>query len=128
MDVVMTIPKGRWKEWLSEGDLATGSMTPAEWEETNEYGLTFGRGGRLPKIEVGERVYIVAHGRLRGFSPLVGIGRGERFGGRLGSNALIRRGGAVAVTIDEEIRGFQGFRYRWWNRVKEYPFPDWADV
>lgn len=128
MDVVMTVPKGRWAEWVEEGDLATGSMTPAQWEEINEYGMTFGRGGRIPKIEPGELVYIVAHGKLRGYSPLVKIGKGERFGGRIGSNALIRRGGAVAVTIDEEIRGFQGFRYRWWDRAREYPFPNWTEV
>ena len=37
----------------------------------------------------------------------------------------MREGGAQAVTIDEEIRGFQGVRKRWWPRELERPFPDW---
>jgi hypothetical protein len=39
--------------------------------------------------------------------------------------ALVRHGDAVAVTIDEFVRGFRGWRYRWWNRDIETPFPDW---
>lgn len=39
--------------------------------------------------------------------------------------ALVRRAGAVAVTIPEPITGFRGWRYRWWPREAEVPFPDW---
>ena len=39
--------------------------------------------------------------------------------------AQVRAGGAEAVTIPETIRGFQGYRYRWWRRYSEVPFPDW---
>lgn len=38
---------------------------------------------------------------------------------------LIRRGGAVAVTIPQQIPGFRGFRYCWWDRALEVPFPEW---
>jgi hypothetical protein len=75
--------------------------------------------GTPPKIESGDRVYIVAHGRLRGYAPLHALQHGQE------GWALVRRGGARAVTIDEPIRGFQGWRYRWWNRDDEKPFPDW---
>lgn len=127
-DVVVTVPKALWEEWLDEGDTAydNGSLVgwPAAWECTLEYGFITGK--RIPKIEPGERVYIVAHGKLRGYSPLLKIGAGERFGGAPGSAAMIRRGDAVAVTIDEPIRGFQGFRYRWWDYADEKPFPLWT--
>lgn len=126
MDVVVTVPKAKWPEWLSEGDLANGDQ-PAIWDGEQEYGFTFGAGAHVPDIEPGERVYVVAHGKLRGYSPLVEIDTvsPERFGGQPGGFALVRLGDAVAVTIGLEIRGFQGWRYRWWNRAAEEPFPDW---
>lgn len=109
--------------WLGEGDLALVDA-PAPWGEEYEYGFVI-TGRRPPKIEAGERVYIVAHARLRGYAPLVGIGDGSRFGGKPASKALIRRNGAVAVTRPGDITGFQGWRYRWWERDEEIPFPDW---
>jgi hypothetical protein len=27
--------------------------------------------------------------------------------------------------VDEQVPGFMGFRYRWWDRSIEVPFPDW---
>ena len=89
-----------------------------------EYGFTMG-GASHPQIVPEERVYIVAHGRLRGYAPFVYFDDGERFGGRPGSWALVRRGQAVACTIPGPVRGFQGWRYRWWKRAVEIPFPDW---
>lgn len=77
-------------------------------------------GGYAPIMKRGERVYVVYNGKLRGYAPL---GRIEPDGPR--RFALVRHGGAVAVTIDEEIRGFRGWRYRWWDRAKERPFPEW---
>jgi len=38
---------------------------------------------------------------------------------------LVRRNGAEAVTISDPIVGFQGWRYRWWDRSAEVPFPEW---
>jgi hypothetical protein len=32
------------------------------------------------------------------------------------------------VTIADPIRGFQGWRNRWWDRADELPFPNWQDV
>lgn len=127
MDVVATVPKGRWAEWLTEGDLADGTPDPQQWEELSEYGMTFGGGLSVPDAEPGDRLYIVAHGKLRGFAPITEIDteNPERFGGKPGGFAIVRRGGAVAVTVGLEIRGFQGWRYRWWNRAAEVPFPDW---
>lgn len=128
-DVVVTVPKRLWAEWLSEGDLADGGAQPAPWEELAEYGFNLGPGLAVPDINPGERVYVVAHGRLRGYSPLVDVERDStRFGGRPGTTALVRHGGAVASTIAETVRGFQGWRYRWWDRAAEIPFPDWREA
>lgn len=109
----MTVPKGRWADWLEEGDLAN-----QEWSGQD---YAFYLGGNPPSMIAGERVYIVAHGKLRGYSPLRWIDDSigwNRF-------ALIRGGDAVAVTIREPIVGFQGWRYRWWKREDELPFTDW---
>lgn len=110
-DVVVTVPKWFWAEWICEGDAAGDPSTGEEWG--------FFLGGRAPKIEKGERVYIVAHGKLRGFAPLTRVAPTDR------GFALCREAGAVAVTIEESIRGFQGWRYRWWEREMERPFPEW---
>lgn len=112
-DVVVTVPKSFGLDtWIAEGDAAGEPWSGEEWH--------FYLGGHPPKIEPGERVYVLYNGRIRGYSPLVRV---ERNG--IGRLALVRHGDAVAVTIPEVVRGFQGWRYRWWNRSIEIPFPDW---
>jgi hypothetical protein len=114
VDVVVTCPKKEWDLWLHEGDLPGDPVTGQEYY--------FWLGGKAhPTIEPGERVYVVAHGMLRGYAPLVRIHwqSPTRY-------ALVRAGGAVAVTLrDEPITGFRGFRYRWWERDREVPFPNY---
>lgn len=110
-DCVVTVPKRLWNEWIAEGDL------PGDDASGDAYG--FSLAFPTPRIVPGERVYIVAHGKLRGWAPLVEVVP-------LSSGcALIRAGGAVACTIDAPITGFRGWRYRWWEREDERPFPDW---
>lgn len=118
-DVVCTVPKDLWEDWLAEGDWPgdpPGDMESHFWVPT------------LPKIEPGERVYIVAHGKLRGYAPLVRTEDQCALSGRRRRACLVRNGGAWAVTIPQEIWGFQGWRYRWWDREIEIPFPAWNDV
>ena len=115
-DVLVTVPKGMWQEWIEEGDLPG-----EEWSGyANHFWIP--RGG-LPRIAPGDRVYIVAHGKLRGYAPLVRIER--RCLLRPSVGCLLRRNDAEAVTIAEPIRGFQGWRSRWWERDAERPFPAW---
>lgn len=127
-DVVVTVPMRLWSAWLDEGCL------PGEEAPTGvEYHFYLG-GSRPLLIEPGERVYIVAHGRLRGYSLLVKLDNEnvrwnvevneESFHKGYGYS-LVRKGGAVAVTVPWEYIGFQGFRYRSWERCDEIPFPDW---
>lgn len=115
-DVVVTVPARLWDAWIAEGDLPG---------EEAQYESHFWVPRPLPKIAPGERVYIVAHGALRGYAPLV---RTETYCSlNPGRACLLRAGGAVAVSIPEEIRGFQGYRYRWWNRTVELQFSGWRD-
>lgn len=112
MDVVVTVPKSfGLDKWIAEGDAAGEPYSGQLW--------SFSCGGARPDIHEGERVYIVCQGKLRGFAPLVSL----RWNGMSGE--FIRGGKAVAVTLDEPILGFRGWRYRWWNREKEKPFLDW---
>jgi hypothetical protein len=111
-DIVVTVPKSFGLEtWREEGD---GAGEPWSGEL-----YAFTTGGARPMIRRGERVYVVYNGRLRGFAPLVEL----RSAGR--QHALIRGGGAVAVTIDRLIVGFRGWRYRDWEYAEEQPFPTW---
>lgn len=109
-DLVVTVPKDFWQDWLAEGDLAGQQETGEEW------GFFV---GNKPPIEPGERLYIVAHGRLRGYAPVTRVAQARR------GWAIGREGQAVAVTIPERIPGFRGFRKRWWCREDERPFADW---
>jgi len=112
-DVVVTVPKSfGLARWIAEGDPAGSEWSGNEWD--------FYLGGGAPTIRPGERVYIVYNGRLRGYAPLVRID--HQGWGRF---SLVRHGGAVAVTVPEFIRGFRGWRYRWWDKAIEVPFPDW---
>ncbi len=112
MDVVVTVPK--WfglKQWIDEGDPAGAKWSGQLWD--------FYCGGGKPDIKVGERVYIVCQDKLRGYAPLVRL----EWNGHRGS--FVRGGDAVAVTLRDKVKGFQGWRYRWWGHKDELPFPDW---
>jgi len=111
-DVVVTVPLSfGWDRWIGEGDPAG-----ERWSGTMYW---FTLGGHPPKIDRGERVYIVHNKRLRGYAPLISVEPTTR------GCALVRGGDAVACTIEVLIPGFRGFRYRWWRREDEIPFPDW---
>lgn len=114
MDVVVTVPKYYWTNWLAEGNL------PGEPDDdlVSHFWV-----GSLPKVVAGDRVYVVSHGRLRGYAPL--WDRERRCSLNPSRSCLMRRGSAVALTIPAPIKGFQGWRYRWWDRADEIDFPDW---
>ncbi len=121
-DVVVTVPKDfkhpcapRAKglmAWLAEGDAPGEPDSGVEW--------SFRTGGGMPSIKPGERVYVVCDGRLVGYAPLIRMQAYPIFRGGYIID-LIRGGGAVACTINEPIKGFRGWRYRWWSREDERP-------
>ena len=117
-DIVVTLPKSfGLRRWIDEGDPAGESWSGQEW--------SWHIGSYPPNhTEPGDRCYVIYSGRLIGYSPIV---RTEGFDGRRGF-CLVRRGDAVACTIEDRIKGFQGYRYRWWEREQESPFPDWMKL
>lgn len=111
-DLVGTCPKDFWLEWVAEGDPAGTEWSGEEWGWYTGHSL-------IRLIMPGDRFYVVAHGRLRGYAPVTRVHLSSHGG------CICRRGGAVAVTIDEPVPGFRGLRKRWWRREVEYPFPNW---
>ena len=118
MDIVVTVPMPLWQEWLAEGDL------PGQPWSGHASHFWIPR-APLPEIAPGERVYIVAHGHLRGYAPLVELEPTCRI--RPDRACLLRTGEAVALTTPEPIRGFRGWQYRWWAHNYERPFPGWRE-
>lgn len=108
VDLVGTCPKDFWLEWIAEGDAAGTPETGEEWG-------WFTRHSYRDLIKPGDRFYVVAHGKLRGYALVTSL-----WGG-----AIVRKGGAVACTIGEAIPGFRGLRKRWWDYAAERPFPEW---
>lgn len=113
-DLVGTCPKDFWSEWIAEGDAAGLPESGEEWGWFTQSPL-------IKRIEPGDRFYVVAHGLVRGYSPVTRVHLSP------GSNggAICRRGGGVAVSIDQVVPGFRGLRARWWRRDDEFAFPGW---
>ena len=111
-DIVVTVPKSFGLDtWIEEGDAAGEPWSGELWD--------YRTAGNRPRIQPGERVYVVFNGKVRGYAPLVElIVEGRRL-------TFMRGGGAVVVTVPETIIGFRGWRYRWWDRSVEQPFPEW---
>jgi hypothetical protein len=112
-DLVGTCPKHRWDDWVQEGDPAGTPWSGIEWGWFTRHPLA--RDG-----QPGDRFYVVAHGKLRGWAPIVRVARADS-----GEWVICRHGDAVACTVPRPIPGFQGLQHRWWNRAEEVPFPDW---
>ena len=113
MDLVGTCPKDFWEKWIAEGD-------PAGTPESGEEWGWYTRDRKAGTIAAGERFYVVAHGRLRGWAPVTRVQADSD-----GEYVICRMGGAVACTIDQPIPGFRGLRKVWWSRDQEMPFPNW---
>ena len=88
-DLVVTVPKPLWRDWIAEGDAAGEPETGEEWG--------FYVHGR-PSIKRGERLYIAAWGCVRGYAPVTRVAQAEP-----GYWAICREGGAVAMTINETV-------------------------
>jgi hypothetical protein len=115
MDLIVTVPKKLWEFWIDEGDAVGAPPSGEEWG--------FRVGAHKPPIYPGEKLYIIAWGKLRGYAPITRVAWNEYEQRWM----ICRRGNAVAVTIPEEITGFRGYRKRWWDKKIEFPFPDWRN-
>lgn len=113
VDLVGTCPLDFWEEWIAEGDPAGAPWSGEEWGW-----YTHHRDAQL--IKPGDRFYVVAHGRVRGYAPVTRLVSNEG-----GGFVICREGGAVAVTIADRVPGFRGLMVRWWDYAAELPFPNW---
>lgn len=111
-DLVGTCPKDFWLEWIDEGDPAGAPYTGEEWGWYTKH-------PKAALIKPGDRFYVVAWGRLRGWAPVTRVERPEV------GFIICRRGDAVACTIPGPVAGFRGLMTRWWDRDSEVPFPGW---
>jgi hypothetical protein len=111
-DLVGTCPKDFWEEWIAEGDAAGDPETGEEWGWYTGHKLA-------ATMKPGDRFYVVAHGKLRGWASVTRIQQPPS------GFIICRQGDAVACTIPEPIPGFRGLRVRWWDRSLEQPFPNW---
>ena len=112
MDLVGTCPKTQWLEWLEEGDLA--GEEPSGWHYEWQT-----RSPLAKAISPGDRFYVVAHNRLRGYAEVIRVDHYHR------EWAIVRGGDAIACTVPYQIPGFRGLRRRWWKRSEEHPFDEW---
>lgn len=87
-DVVVTVPKRLWREWIAEGDLPG---------EEAQYESHFWVWGFVPVVKPGDRVYVVAFGRLRGYAPLTRTEQMCSLNPRMG--CLVREGGAQCSVV-----------------------------
>jgi hypothetical protein len=116
MDLVGTCPKDFWREWIAEGDPAGVPWSGEEWGWYTRHSLA-------AEIKQGERFYVVAWGRLRGWAPVTRVAR-DAGGGWI----ICREGHAVSCTLEEPVPGFRGLEKRWWRYEDERPFDDWQDA
>ena len=107
-----------WDEWLAEGDCAGEPATGQEYEWQTRSRMAL-------QIRPGDRFYVVAHGKLRGWAPVVRVEKWRTFDGSW-CFAIVRAGKAVACTLPYPVPGFRGLRKRWWGRYEEMQFPGLA--
>jgi transcriptional regulator with XRE-family HTH domain len=116
-DLVVVVAYNHWAAWLKEGDPAV--VPPDKPVKTKRRHALY-LGTHEPVITPGERVYIVSHGRLRGYAPLIAI---EKKGP---AYYAIRGGGAVAVTLPRSLYLTHPIE-RTWSLAEEIPFPQWRE-
>jgi len=119
-DLVGTCPKDFWEDWIREGGLPGELELPSPdtfWSWYTNHSLA-------KTAWPGDRFYVVAHGRLRGYAPVVRVecppsdNQSVRY-------AIVRELGAVACTLPVPVPGFRGLKVRWWRREDEIDFPEW---
>lgn len=108
MDIVVTIPKSEY----ANDDLETKDMEERDL-------VQFWTLSKTPKqLQVGDRVYFVKNKRIESSMRVIEISKKgqedcETTGRTWSGNCIIYMDDLRQENI-EEVRGFQGFRYKWW--------------
>jgi len=96
MDIVLTIPK---KQYARHHEILCDVID-------NDDRVLLWVFKKIPRIEIGERVHFVKNGRVEYFMTVIRK-RGFR------QQTLVMKYPEWHTEIIE-VRGFQGFRYKWW--------------
>ena len=107
MDIVVTIPKSEYEN----DDMETGVFQQGGYEQ-------FWQLSKCPKkLNIGDRVYFIKHGCVESSMKVTRIEKAAQtkcdVTGRVWSGVLIFLSD-LAYVDGPEVRGFRGFRYRWW--------------
>lgn len=123
MDIIVTTPKSKMKQAAQE----------AENIKFSNGGYYFRKLGRLPKkLNVGDRVFYVENGAVRGYCLLYAIEEGrqvcETSGQDYGDGLFARMDATTWKWISPiPMRGFQGWHYSKLQEDEIHVIGDWLD-
>jgi hypothetical protein len=107
MDIVVTIPKSEYKN----DDLETKDMIKKDL-------IQFWKFNKCPqKLEIGDRIYFVKHNKIESSMRVIGMELESKrceTTNRLWTGWLIYMDSLKYEKNNINIKGFQGFRYKWW--------------
>ena len=111
MDIVVTIPKSEYENDNRE--------TAIYLDNPEEYEQFWTLSKRPVRAEVGDRVYFVKHGEIESSMRITRIESGEAHCDVTDRNWK----GESILYLDDyrkengkiKVKGFQGFRYKWWE-------------
>lgn len=107
-DIVVTVARDKWAAFLAEHGVGTNRGRQH----------VFHLFGDRPPSSIGDRLYVVSHGRLRCALMIELIV--PHHGGWQVVASFIR-----AAALPGFVQGFPDWRRRWWRDLDELPFPDW---
>ena len=104
MDIIITIPKNiKWEDYEKELEKVKDGSEVINYKVNN-----------LPKINIGDKCYIVYNGFIKGYMFIVGFGKKEFICSTTGTKwqgNFIERSGKFYKIKQIPMKGFQGFRY-----------------
>lgn len=111
MDIVLTIPKSEYKH----DDLET------EYFKENKDAFQFWSLSRKPKkLNIGDRVYFVKNNKIDSSMKVFDVKKHSTMKCEVTNRVWTREyqifmNDLKSENINIEVKGFQGFRYKWWE-------------
>lgn len=108
MDIVVTIPRSEYKNDDKE----------TEYFQKNPDAFQFWTLKRIPtKLRIGDRCYFVKNNKIDSSMKVFDMGDGDNHcdvTGRNWKGFTIYLNDLRKENLDMKVKGFQGFRYKWW--------------